>query len=87
MQKLKIFNILDVPDNVDLKVACAVTATVKMGFRVGWINKVLGEIDAKEEPFALLQETRMLRIQLEKLYEQMDKVGQRLLELNIEILY
>lgn len=62
-QKLKTFNILDVPDVLP-KVA---DTMAKMGIKVGWIDRVLREMGAKRDHFTLLQEARMLRVQLEEL--------------------
>lgn len=70
MLKLETVHILDVPDNVFSKVAITVVTAEKMCIRVGWIDKVPGEIRAKRDHFTLLREARLLRIQLEELQEQ-----------------
>lgn len=62
-------------------------AVEKMGIRVGWINNVIMEINARGDHVELLQEARLLRIQLEELHEQMDKVGQRFVELDTRMLH
>lgn len=59
----------------------------KNGIKVGWIDQVLLEIGAKRDHCTLLREARLLRVQLEKLHEELDKVGQQLMELDTEMLY
>lgn len=44
MQKLEIFDILDVPDNVVSEVASIVIAAKKMGIKVEWIDKFIRDL-------------------------------------------
>lgn len=73
--RLESFNILD-----NFKVgAHGRCGAEKIGTPVGWIDKVIEDIGAIRDPFELLHETRLLRIQFEVLQEQMDRVGRGLL--------
>lgn len=74
MQKLETLHIMDVPDNVVSKVASTFVVAEKMGISVGLIDKVLREIDAKRYHFILLREAQLLRIWLDELQEEIDKV-------------
>lgn len=56
VQKLKSFNILQVSSQKVFEVADVVVASTKMGIKVEWINRVLDEIGAKKDHYALLQE-------------------------------
>lgn len=47
---------MDVPNNLVLKVATAVTVGKTMGIRFRWIDKVFREIGAKRDHFALSRE-------------------------------
>lgn len=81
--KLESFNNLDVPDNVVSKVVSTIIAAEKVGIRVEWIDKVIGEIGVRRDHFELLREARLLRIQFEEFHEQMGRLGRRLAELDI----
>lgn len=60
VQKLESFKILEVPTQVVSEVAGLVAAAVKMGIKVEWIDRVIGEIGIKKDNYALLHEVRML---------------------------
>lgn len=67
--KLESFNILDVTENEVSKVVSTIAAAEKMGVRVEWLDGVIREIGARRNHFELLQEARLLRIQLKELQE------------------
>lgn len=56
VRKLETFNILDILDNFISKVANTVGTTKKMWIQVGWIDKVIREINARRDHVELLCE-------------------------------
>lgn len=64
-----------------------VATAAKMGIKVEWIDKVLGEIAAKRYHFALLQEAWKLRKRIEELESEKEEAEQRLGGINIEMVY
>lgn len=56
VQKLQRFTVLKVPAQVISEVADIVAIAARMGVKVGWISKILGEIIVKREHYNLLQE-------------------------------
>lgn len=66
---------MDLLENVVSKVANTVTAAEKTGINVRWIDKVLDEINSRRGHFVLLREARLLKIRLEELQKEIDKVG------------
>lgn len=56
VQKLERFTVLKVPAQVISEVADIVAIAARMGVKVGWISKILGEIIVKREYYNLLQE-------------------------------
>lgn len=56
VQKLERFTVLKVPAQVISEVADIVAIAARMGVKVGWISKILGEIIVKREHYNLLQE-------------------------------
>lgn len=63
VNKLEIFTILDVPDYTVSKVESIVTVTKKTRIKVGWLDKVIGDICAKWDHFIMLQENQQLSAQ------------------------
>lgn len=55
---------MDVPENVVSKAANRIATATKMGIRVWWIDKVLGEIGVKRDHSILLHEARLLELDL-----------------------
>lgn len=84
MQKLKIFNILVVSKNILFNVADTVDEATKMGIKVRWTDKVLGEISAK---FTVLREVQLLRLRMKELQKELEEAGSCLAELDTETLY
>lgn len=67
VKKLGNFSILDVPDDAVSKVARRVAAAEKMGNKVGWLDKVIGDVYAKRDHFIMLQKDHGLSARLEEL--------------------
>lgn len=72
VQKLETFNTLDVLENIVSKVDDTVDMAATMGIKVGWIIKVLEEIDTKRDHFTLLRDARFLKIRLEEPQQEME---------------
>lgn len=53
MKKLENFTILDVPDNIVPEVARTVAATEKIGIKLKWIDKVIGDTCSKRDHFTV----------------------------------
>lgn len=76
------FNILDVPEIIATKVAHTVVVEAQMGIKARWIDKVLRQIGAKRYHLSLLQEARLLRLQLEELQQEIKEVRGRFAKLD-----
>lgn len=78
---------MKVPENVVSKVVDTTDTTTKLGIKVECIDRIVCEIGVKRNHFTMLREARLLRVRLEELQEELEKVGRRLAELDIEMLY
>lgn len=57
----EVFHHLGCPNKVVSKVATTVVVAEKMGIRMEWIDRIIGEIGAGRDHFELLCEARLLR--------------------------
>lgn len=54
-----------------------------MGIKVGWIDKVLGEISVKRDCYTMVQEAQSLRNHIEVMQQQIENAEHHLRKLEI----
>lgn len=86
VQKLEKFTVLEVSAQVVSEVASTV-AIAAMGVKVGWINKIFGDIAAKREHFNLLPEAQNLEKKIEQLARKKVEAVRRFEEIEEEMVY
>lgn len=69
------------------KVAGVVAIEAKIGVKVEWIDKTLSKIATKGDHFALLQEARILRKEIEELEREKEIAERCLVKIDTEIVY
>lgn len=85
VQKLEIYNILDVPKNIISEVADTVDAARKVGIRSGQLTKSSGR-SVQEGSLNSASRARLLRLQVEELQQEMEEFEHHLGELDTMII-
>lgn len=78
---------MEIPPQVLSELAYIVATATRMGVKIEWIDRILGEISTKREYFNLLQQAQNLRKEIEQLDREREKALRRLGEIDVEMVY
>lgn len=84
VQALESFTFLKVPDETISSAGRCVATVEKMGVKIDWLHKIIGDICNRRDRFVLSRKVEQLKARLTELWEEPKKVQQVLEEVRAE---